>query len=215
MDAFEAIVTRRSIRKYKNIPIEVEKLGMICEAGRNAPTAGNLQGVKFIIITEEAQRKKIAEACLQQHWMAQAPVHIVVVGEPWKSEQFYGLRGERLYSIQSCAAAVQNMLITATSLSLGSCWVSAFEEDMLKLCIPKFPEKARPQAVVTIGYADEVVPVPMHYRFNDQVYLHKWEGHFRDEKRYLGYTGELTKKFLEKGKELFKKATERAKKPSR
>ena len=95
MDAFEAIVTRRSIRKYKDIPVEVEKIGMCIEAGRQAPTAGNLQPFKFIIVFEKNQRKAIAEACLQQYWMETAPVYIVVVGEPWKSKQFYGDRGEK------------------------------------------------------------------------------------------------------------------------
>ena len=212
MDAFEAIITRRSIRKYKKIPVEVEKIGMLIEAGRYAPTAGNLQPFKFIIVVREEQRKAIAEACLQQYWMETAPLHIVVVSEPWKSKQFYGSRGEKLYSIQNCAAAVENILITATSVGLGSCWVSAFEENMLRDIVGVPEEKARPQAVVTIGYPDEVVPVPQKYRFYDRAYLNVWDQRITDLEKYFGYFGRRTRRNVEKGIEFLKKATERLQK---
>ena len=212
MDAFEAIVTRRSIRKYKDIPVEVEKIGAIIEAGRQAPTAGNLQPFKFIIVFTKEQRKAIAEACLQQYWMETAPLHIVVIGEPWKSKQFYGDRGEKLYSIQNCAAAVQNMLIAATSLDLGSCWVSAFEEDMLTSILSIPEHKGRPQAVVTIGYADEIVPPPQKYRFYDVTYINIWDRRITDLEKYFGYFGARTREKLGEGMEFLKKASEKLQK---
>ena len=82
MDVLEAIRTRRSVRKYRDIPVEWEKVGLILDAGRLAPSSGNLQNWKFIVITDKNARHQISEACLEQQWMAKAPVHIVIVAEP-------------------------------------------------------------------------------------------------------------------------------------
>ena len=79
METLDCIKSRRSIRKYReDKAVEFEKLARIIEAGTLAPSAGNLQDWKFILVVELAARKKIAEACLQQYWMETAPVHIVV-----------------------------------------------------------------------------------------------------------------------------------------
>ncbi len=105
MDVYEAVLRRRSIRKYMDQPVEWEKLGKVIDAGRLAPSAGNLQAWKFVVVTEKELRKQVSEACLKQYWMQTAPAHIVVCAEITKLSRFYGIRGERLYSIQSCAAA--------------------------------------------------------------------------------------------------------------
>src|SRR3989344_2376362 len=111
MDIFEAIRTRRSIRKYLDRPVEWDKVVSILEAAKFAPNAGKLSNFKFIAVREEEQRKKIADACLQQQWMAKASVHIAIISEPEKSKRFYGIRGERFYTFQDCAAAAENMLL--------------------------------------------------------------------------------------------------------
>ena len=173
MDVFQAIHTRRSIRKYLNKPVDWDRVVNILEAGKFAPNAGNLSNFKFIAIRDEEQRKKIANACLQQHWMAQAPVHIAVVSEPEKSKRFYGVRGERFYTIQDCAAAIENMLLAAHSLGLGSCWVGAFQEE--KLCeLLQLPESIMIHAVLTFGYAAEKPVMPPKYRIEHCVFLERW-----------------------------------------
>ena len=120
MNVFECIRTRRSIRKYKDKPVPWDSIVEILQAGKYAPFAGNILNVKLIVVKSEDKRKAIAEACLQQYWMQDAPIHIVVVGEPEKAERYYGVRGSRLYTIQGAAATVQKMLLTANSLALGS-----------------------------------------------------------------------------------------------
>ena len=87
---------------------------------------------KFILIRDKDTINKLAEAALQQLWIASAPFIIVVSSETEKLNQFYGVRGERLYSIQNCAAAIQNMLLAAHALGLASCWVGAFDENIIK-----------------------------------------------------------------------------------
>ncbi|MEM2130901.1 MAG: nitroreductase family protein [Candidatus Woesearchaeota archaeon] len=170
MNVFEAIATRRSIRKFmaKDVPMEI--LGIILDAGRYAPSAGNLQSWKFIIVKDNGNKQAIAEACMQQMWIAEAPVVIVVCAEVEKTKMFYGIRGERMYVIQNCAAATQNMLLTAHALGLASTWVSAFDDDMLRRAIGA-PEDVRPQAVLPIGYPDEIVPAPIRYTLENTCFF--------------------------------------------
>jgi nitroreductase len=211
MEVFECITTRRSVRKYLDVPVEWEKVGTVLEAGRAAPSAGNLQNWKFIVVLDKDLRHQIADAALQQSWMKDAPVHIIVCAEPKKAEQFYGLRGERLYTVQNCAAAIENMLLTAHSLNLGSCWVGAFDEEMLKRTL-NIPDDVRPQAIITLGYPAEKTRAPVRYRIEDIVFLETWMNRIKDINAYFGYTSAKVQKAISKSKEFFNKLGEIAKK---
>jgi len=155
MELLDAINRRRSIRKYLDRPVEFEKLTTIIDAARKAPSAGNLQNWAFIMVTERSLIKQISEYCVEQYWVQTAPVLIIVCALPEKHEMYYGLRGKRLYNIQDCAAAIENLLLAATDLGLGSCWIGAFEEDKIRSALV-IPPDVRPQAIVTLGYSDEV-----------------------------------------------------------
>ena len=72
MDIIECIHTRRSVRKFLDIPVEWDKIAQIISAGRAAPSAGNLQNYRFIVVEDEDMRKQIADACLQQQWIGKA-----------------------------------------------------------------------------------------------------------------------------------------------
>ena len=173
MDTLACITTRRSIRKFKNVPVEWFKIGEVLYAGYSAPTAGNLQDYRFMVVTVPELRQQLAHAALEQLWMLGAPVIIVVFAEVNKTKRFYGIRGERLYSIQDCAAAVQNMLLAAHELGLGACWVGAFDEDKVRTVLG-IPDYARPQAMIPIGYPSEEVPVPAKYKLESMVFFNRW-----------------------------------------
>jgi len=186
MNVFDCIRIRRSVRKYKDKPVLWDNVVEILQAGKYAPFAGNIFNVKFIVVKNEAKRKAIAEACVQQYWMQDAPIHILVIGEPEKAERYYGTRGTRLYTIQGAAAAIENMLLTATSLGLGSCWVGAFdEEEIRRLC--NLPEHVNVQGIVTIGYADETPQAPPKHRIEHVMFFEKWFGRIEGPKTGLGY----------------------------
>ncbi|PIN80068.1 nitroreductase [Candidatus Woesearchaeota archaeon CG10_big_fil_rev_8_21_14_0_10_34_8] len=225
MDVLHCIKTRRSVRKYQDIPIPFEYVGRVIEAGFNAPTAGNIQDVRFIIVQDKAKREKIAEACLQQFWMSAAPVQIVVCVDIKRGKQFYGIRGERLYSVEHAAAAAQNMLLAAHSYGLGACWIGAFDEEALK-SICGIPPYARPQMVITLGYADEIPPRPPKYIIETYTYIERFnnrirtfplviaepspviEKHVRDTLGAIDKgTNTLLEKGVKKGKEVWKKLT--------
>lgn len=191
MEVQECIRTRRSIRKYKDQPVEWGKIVQILDAGKFAPSAGNIQNWKFVVVREDDVRKKLAKAAFDQDWMEEAPVHIVVLGEPEKAERFYGARGERLYTIQGCAAVVENMLLVANDIGLGACWVGAFDEAKVKRVL-NIIETVSPQAIITIGYADEKPNMPARRELEHTVFFDKW-GNKGLGYRARGYGGVVMK----------------------
>ncbi len=210
METLEAITLRRSIRKYQDIPVEFEKVGNILNAARLAPSAGNVQDWKFILVTKADVRTKIAEACVKQYWMQEAPVHIVVVGHPKKVATFYGEKGGKTYCMHGCGAAIENMLIAATAQGLGSCWVGAFEEGMLRKTL-NIPADAAPQAVVTIGYAAEKPRMPQKFKTENVTFIEAYGNRIKDLAAFLGYYGEHVQSAIKKGKEMFRKVLEKKK----
>jgi len=202
MDALECIATRRCIRKFLDIPVEFEKVGNVLDAGRFAPSAGNLQDWKFILVTDDKMRQEIAKACVEQYWIANAPVIIIVCTEPDKTKRFYGPMGEK-YSIQNGAAVVQNMLLAAHAEGLGSCWVGAFEDEAIKRLF-SIPDNIIVQAIVPLGYPDEQVPTPLRFTLENVTYIESWGNRIKDLAAYMEWYGEHVQKAIQKGKELVK-----------
>ena len=203
MDAIECMLTRRTVRKYLSKPVEWDKVGKILECGRFAPSSGNIQNWSFIAIMDEAKRVALANASLQQSWMASAPVHIVVLCDVAKAERMYGVRGEKLYASQNVAAAVENMLIAAHAQGLGACWVGAFDEDKVNSLV-KANERQRAQAIITIGYPAETPPCPAKFKLDNVAYIDKWMGRM-DLQAYSGHTSATVLKMIDKGKGLLEK----------
>ena len=112
MDALEAIRTRRSIRKFKSDAVSRELIEQVVDAGRLAATARNVQPWNFIVVTEAAKRRELADISDYGKFIADAPVCIVVLSQPTK------------YFLEDGSAATQNMLVAANSLGLGTCWTA-------------------------------------------------------------------------------------------
>ena len=160
MDVFEAIKRRRSIRAYKNIDVAKETIEKLIDAARWAPSAGNIQPWEFIIVRNPETKRKLAEAALNQTFIEEAPVVIVVCADCERSGRGYGSRGATLYCIQDTAAAIQNIHLAATALGLGTCWIGAFKEEPVKKLL-KIPNGIRPVAIIPVGYpAEQPAPRP-------------------------------------------------------
>jgi nitroreductase len=198
MDIFDCIRTRRSIRSYSTKPVEFDKILAICEAGHNAPSAGNLQNWRFIILTDRQTIASLPQHCLNQEFVA-APVVIVIASQNEDLEKHYGIRGSRLYAIQNCSAAIQNMLLAAHALGLGACWVGAFDEEKIgEIC--KIPSQARPQAILTLGYPQEDPPTKILRKLDDVVRFNTFDSRIKDLNHELRfYSDEIEKKTKEVG----------------
>lgn len=200
MELLESIKNRRSIKKYLDLEVPTEKIGMIIDAGASAPSSGNIQNWRFVIVKDKESKKRLADAALQQHWMETAPVHIIVCAVIDTAKQFYGMRGEKLYSIQNCAAAIQNMLLMAHSLELGACWVRSFDEEKVRRIIA-ITENARPQAIITLGIPDEKPPEPSRIPLTHIAFLENYNNKIEDLDATMGYYGANIQKKIEAGKE--------------
>jgi nitroreductase len=162
MNLWEAIYNRRSVRKFLTTPVEFDKLIEVIRAGSYAPCAGNLQNWKFILETNPDTIRGMYHHTLEQEPFLTATAAIVVVAETEEGEKFYGMRGKRLYAIQNCAAAIQNMLLAAYALGLGAVWIGAFDENRIN-DMYKIPSVARAQAIILLGYPAEE-PTPRHMK---------------------------------------------------
>jgi nitroreductase len=145
MDVFEAVKKRRSVRAYNVTPVPEEKLEKILEAARLAPSAGNIQPWHFIVVTDREKRKKLAETGRYAKFLSESPIVIVGCGDQNASPKWY---------IVDVAIAMENMVLTATSEGLGTCWIGSFNEDKVKEML-KIPENLKVIAILAVGYPRE------------------------------------------------------------
>lgn len=158
LDVLEAVKGRRSVRAFKRDKDVSEKtVEKLIEAARWAPSAGNIQPWEFIIVRNPETKKRLAEAALDQLFLIEAPVVIVVCADEKSSSERYGQRGKTLYCLQDTAAATQNIHLFAYSIGLNTCWVGAFREDEVSKIV-NVPQEIRPVALIPVGYASEFPP---------------------------------------------------------
>ena len=172
MDCIEAINKRRSIRKFKNTEIGKENIDILLNAAQAAPSAGNIQGRDFIIVTDRTIKRELVVAAHNQHFIASAPIIIVAVANIKRSSSRYGSRGE-LFAIQDATASVMNIMLAATNIGLGTCWIGAFDEDIVR-DILNIPMGERPVAMVPIGYPDEDPVMPQRMDIGQILHREKW-----------------------------------------
>ena len=157
MEVLEAIKGRRSTRSFTDEPVSEKDVKVLIDAARHAPSAGNIQPWEFVIVRKLEIKRKLVFAALNQTFIEEAPVVIVVCADESASASGYGSRGETLYCLQDTAAATLNILLTAYSMGLGTCWVGAFREEEVKEALA-VPEGVRPVAIVPVGHVTAYPP---------------------------------------------------------
>jgi nitroreductase len=170
MNIIDIIKNRRSVREFKDQEIPESAIDVLIEALRWAPSAGNLQSRKFYFVLNEELRNKLARTGLRQDYVsfiAKAP--LVVVGcADLRIATRYKERGTDLYAIQDTAISVQNLLLAAQDLGLGTCWVGAFKEDEVKKVLD-LPDYLRPVVLVPVGYPAKTPKAPARLPKDDCV----------------------------------------------
>ena len=154
MELRDAIRTRHSIRAFRPDPFSAETLKELIELANLAPSAGNLQGRDFVVVRDGATRRSLARAALDQGFIAEAPVAVVVCANLARTATKYGRRGRELYAIQDAAAATQNLLLAAHEAGLGTCWVGSFDEAAVSRLLG-LPVDVRPVAIIPVGVPAE------------------------------------------------------------
>jgi nitroreductase len=151
MDFFDVIRSRRSVRKYSAAPVEPGKLDLVLEAGILAPTAKNIQPFRIFVIDSAKEREGLSRA-YRGAWILEAPRVIVIASDldrSWKR----GSDGKSSSDIDA-AIAMDHMVLAATSLGLGTCWICAFEAEPLRALLG-LQAGWEPVAMTPLGYALE------------------------------------------------------------
>jgi nitroreductase len=156
MEVFEIIRKRRSIRLYEKKPVEKKKLHRILEAGRLAPSASNRQPWRFIVVTDDKVKEKL-RAAYDKEWFVSAPV--IIIGCAVPEEAWMRIDGQEYWMVD-VAIAMQNMILTATELGLGTCWIADFSDEKAIQKALNLPSNIRVVAMTPLGHpAEEKHPV--------------------------------------------------------
>ena len=169
LDVFEVMKERRSIRDYTTEDVSDRDVCRLIEAALLAPSAGNEQPWEFVVVKNLETKRLLASAASGQRFIEDAPVVIVVCADSAKASKTYGGRGEKLYCLQDTAAATQNMLLVATALGLGTCWVGAFRENEVTRAI-RAPKDVKPVVIVPVGHPTKKQSAPHRRPFEDVVH---------------------------------------------
>jgi nitroreductase len=154
MEFFDVIEARRSVRPFRDTTVEPEKLERILGAARLAPSAGDLQSYRIVVIDDAATKAALAAAALGQDFVAAAPVVLVFCADAKRCESRYGHRGATLFCVQDATIAACYAQLAAAGQGLASCWVGAFDEAAVAAALGAPPE-LRPVAIMPIGRAAE------------------------------------------------------------
>jgi nitroreductase len=139
---------RRSIRKYKSDPVSDEDLKAMLEAARRAPSWSNRQCWQYIIVEDQRIKNELAEA--GEKWVAEAPMIVVVCADPEASGHKPGMD----YFMLDVGISFEHLILAATNLGLGTCWIGGFDEKIVKEAL-EVPDEIRVVAFTPVGYPDE------------------------------------------------------------
>ena len=155
MDLFETIEVRQSIRRFRNVPVELEQLTQILKAAIRAPSAGNLQAYRVFLVKGSAVRQILARAAGNQGCVAEAPVVLVFCADPARSAVKFGARGQQHLCLQDATIACAYAQLAATALELASVWIGAVVEPEAVKEALRLEEGLWPVALLPLGYPAE------------------------------------------------------------
>jgi nitroreductase len=150
MDVFEAIEKRYSVRGYRSDPVEDEKLARVLEAARLAPTAANRQPFRMLVVHTRGREEELARV-YGRAWFTQAPLvigFIAVPGEAWRRMD------DKPYDEVDATIAMDHLVLAATALGLGTCWIAAFDPKAAREVFG-LPDDAELVALTPLGYPDK------------------------------------------------------------
>lgn len=170
MEFYDLVKARFSVRKYKKMPVEKDKILKIMETVRMAPSAANYQPWHFIVATNENLLEKLHQT-YARNWIKSAPVIIVACldhGKSWKR----GMDGKDFGDVD-LAIAIDHLTLQASELGLGTCWICNFNSEMCSLILD-LPVNIEALALLPLGYPDIESPVKSRKALNEIVHWEKF-----------------------------------------
>ncbi len=154
MDAVDAIMPRRSVRDFSDEAVTDAELETVLRAAMAAPSASNERPWHFVVVREEAARRRLARATPFSGPIARAPVALVVCADR------LALRHKGFWVID-CAAAIENALLAAHSIGLGGVWIGVHPSRILVASVRaaiRMPRHVVPHSLVALGHPSRVPP---------------------------------------------------------
>jgi len=176
MDTIEAILTRRSVRKYTDNRVPEDVVNQLLRAAMAAPSAANEQPWHFVVITDRSILARVPSIHPHSHMLKEAALAILVCSDP--SLELTKGRG-----VLDCSAATQNILLAAHALGLGAVWLGIYpvEERMSGMRkLLNMPSRVVPISLVSIGYPDERLRSEDRYK-PERVHYQRWMGSAEDK----------------------------------
>lgn len=185
MDLFEAINTRRSVRKFTDAPVEDEKLRAVLEAVRMAPSWANYQCWRVVVATDKDVKERISALSYVESFfapkgykanpsmkaLAQAPAVLVLCADPEKS----GVLWDQNYYLVDAGIAAQNLMLAARGLGLGTVFVGVYDESAIKSLL-KIPAAIRVVGLFPLGYpAEEKKSGPARMPVGEFCFFGEWK----------------------------------------
>ena len=175
-DFWDVVRQRRSVRAFQPLPVEEPLVRKILEAARWAPSGGNCQPWHFYAAFDPERREALVNCTFNsnrpgnppQAWLREAPVLVVVCMDARRTLQKYDRWGRDYLAPQDIAAAVENMLLAATALGLGGCWVGGLKIWDVQQTLD-LPAHHEPFCLVALGHPAEI-PKPRPRLDLDEVY---------------------------------------------
>ena len=176
----EILKRRRSVRSYDSRPVKEEDIKAICEAARLAPSAHNSQTWRFVAVTERNLIEKICDEAMRpvirNTWMKTAPLLIVGCSKLDFMTNKVGsfVTGIEYYQID-LGIAMEHIVLKATDLGLGTCWIGWFNEKKVKEIL-EIPKKIKVLALLTVGYPKTATIIREKKRkpLEEILYMEKW-----------------------------------------
>jgi nitroreductase len=159
VDCLDVIMGRRSIRSYTGAPVSANDIDTILKAAMAAPSAGNQQSWRLIVVTDPAQLERLSTATPYSRMISSAAAALVVCGDT-RDEKHPG------YWVQDCSAAIQNALLAIHAIGLGGVWIGVHpvEErvaNVREIC--SVPQGIVPMSMIAIGHPAESKPPAERY----------------------------------------------------
>ncbi len=167
MEFMEIVRQRRSIRSYRPDPVPPEQIETILEAARLAPSWANGQCTSFLVVTDPEVKHALAQA--GNEWIEAAPVIIVACAHPKQS----ATKEDQPYYLLDVGIALEHLVLAATELGLGTCWVGWFDEAQARRALD-VPEEVRVVASTPLGYPAEHPEPRPRKNLAEMVHRDRW-----------------------------------------
>jgi nitroreductase len=170
----ETIAKRYSVRGYQDKSVEREKILQIVEAGRLAPSTSNVQPWRFVVVENPRLRDALAEKgmgiVVPNRWAREAPVIIVMCAHlDWIVHRLGAKAADLQYYLLDIGIAGEHMVLTATELGLGTCWIGWFRAKAIRNIL-NIPKGWKIAALLTLGYPkEEEAPKPRERLALDEI----------------------------------------------